>query len=60
MAENDVGEGGGARLEVIVLDAVAGAERRMDDRFDKIERMLVGACDRLGVLEDAVKLRRPS
>ena len=59
IAENG-GEGGGTRLEAIVLEAVASAERRMDDRFDRIERMLVGVCDRLGVLENAVKGQRPS
>eukprot|EP00752_Nemacystus_decipiens_P008570 g7654.t1 len=59
MAEHDVRTEGGARLEAIVLQAVAGAEQRMDDRFDRIERMLVGVCDRLGVLEDIVKGQRP-
>lgn len=56
IAEGDnSGKGDGTRLEAVVLEAVAGAERRMGDRFDRIERMLVGVCERLGVLEDAVK-----
>eukprot|EP00903_Cladosiphon_okamuranus_P013437 g12516.t1 len=60
IAETDSGKGDGTRLEAVLLEAVAGAERRMDDRFDRIERMLVGVCDRLGVLEDAVKGQRPN
>lgn len=53
--ENDTGPGDGTRLEAVILGAVAGAEQRMGARFDRIERMLVGVCDRLGVLEDTVK-----
>lgn len=60
IAGNDIGTGDGSRLEAIVLEAVAGAERRMDDRFDRIEKMLVGVCDRLGVIEGAIKGERRS
>lgn len=59
-AEIDPGTGDGSRFEAIVLEAVAGVERRMDGRFDRVEIMLGDVCDRLGVLEDAVKGQRSS
>ena len=46
---------GGNRLEAAVLEAIAGVERRMDDRFGRMEAILAGVCDRMGTLEAAVK-----
>lgn len=43
-----------ARLEAAVLRAVAGVERRIDERLIQMERVLGGVCDRLEALEGAV------
>ncbi len=54
--ESDIACGrGDSRLEAALLQAIAGVERRMNDRFNRMETMLVGVCDRLGMLEEAVK-----
>lgn len=43
-----------ARLETAVLQAVAGVERRIDERFNQMEKVLGSVCDRLEALEGAV------
>ncbi|CAN0119352.1 unnamed protein product, partial [Scytosiphon promiscuus] len=47
----DTGDARIARLETAVLQAVAGVERRLDERFNQMERVLGGVCDRLEALE---------
>lgn len=55
-AEGDGGVNGGVvRLEAVLLEAVAGVEQRVNDRFSRLEGMLGGVCDRLVALEDAVR-----
>ena len=40
-----------APFATAVLEGLAGMEQRMGERLDRIERLMLGVCDRVGVLE---------
>lgn len=48
---NTVGRQQGARFEASVLEGLAGLEHRLGERLDRIERVMLGMCDRVGALE---------
>ncbi|CAM9736057.1 unnamed protein product, partial [Laminaria digitata] len=51
---NTIGTQRGPRFEAAVLEGLAGLERRLGERLDRIERLTLGMCDRVGALERAL------